>query len=191
MAILAPERTGVGLEQIEYIPMPLEQYLDTEWEGRVEWADGMAIVMPPTTFKHDTAQIRIASLADRVLSNVLIAINGGVMAGDNYRVPDVKVASAAVDSGDTVWSETALITVEVLSKSTFMTDSHRKLREYAAAGIPQYWIVNTDARTIEILQLQDGQYVPLAGISELHPDADIEVPGHGVIPVRWAEIFRE
>jgi Uma2 family endonuclease len=50
------------------------------------------------------------------------------------------------------------LVVEVASPSTEGFDRREKQDAYAAAGVPEYWIVNTDARTVELLVLEHGKY---------------------------------
>ena len=51
---------------------------------------------------------------------------------------------------------------EVLSPSTERIDRVRKLRIYAAAGVPHAWLVNPIARTLEVLRLRDGSWTLVA-----------------------------
>lgn len=48
---------------------------------------------------------------------------------------------------------------EVLSPSTAARDKVQKRALYAEAGIPHYWIVDTDARTLEAFSLESGRWV--------------------------------
>ncbi|MBI3330003.1 MAG: Uma2 family endonuclease [Nitrospinae bacterium] len=50
------------------------------------------------------------------------------------------------------------LVMEVLSPSTRSTDRVEKFAEYAQAGIPEYWIVDHDARTAEVFVLRAGVY---------------------------------
>ena len=50
------------------------------------------------------------------------------------------------------------LTVEVLSPSTALEDRVDKHREYALAGVTEYWIVNPEDETITVLRLQGEQY---------------------------------
>ena len=61
--------------------------------------------------------------------------------------PDVFVAPTI----GTTWSEikTLLLTVEVLSPSTARTDRHEKRPTYQRYRVPEYWIVDLDARVFE------------------------------------------
>ena len=51
---------------------------------------------------------------------------------------------------------------EILSPSTAARDKVQKRALYAHAGIPHYWIVDVDARTLEAFTLESGRWV-LAG----------------------------
>jgi Uma2 family endonuclease len=48
--------------------------------------------------------------------------------------------------------------VEVLSASTRNVDRTVKFQQYARFGIAEYWIVDTDLRTVEVYALEDGAY---------------------------------
>lgn len=48
---------------------------------------------------------------------------------------------------------------EILSPSTAARDKVQKRALYAEAGIPHYWLVDTDARTVEAFALESGRWV--------------------------------
>jgi Uma2 family endonuclease len=50
------------------------------------------------------------------------------------------------------------IIVEVLSPSNWNIDRGKKFRAYAKAGVREYWIVDPQARTIELFVLREGVY---------------------------------
>ncbi len=50
------------------------------------------------------------------------------------------------------------LVVEVLSPSTSSIDRVRKLRLYARYGVPYYWIVDHETRTVDAYQLVGNQY---------------------------------
>ncbi len=50
------------------------------------------------------------------------------------------------------------LTVEVLSPSTALEDRVDKHREYALAGVPEYWIVSTERHLVEIFTLEGREY---------------------------------
>lgn len=51
------------------------------------------------------------------------------------------------------------LVVEILSPSNWAYDRVEKQRVYAEAGIPEYWILDYRAKTIEVLVLESGEYV--------------------------------
>ena len=51
------------------------------------------------------------------------------------------------------------LAVEVLSSSTRATDRGKKMQLLARYGVPEYWLVDADASTIEVYQLDAGAFV--------------------------------
>jgi Uma2 family endonuclease len=66
------------------------------------------------------------------------------------------------------------LTVEVLSPGTRRTDRLEKMAEYARAGVREYWIVDPQGRTVEVLILREGVY-ELLGKWEVSEEAHSEV----------------
>jgi Uma2 family endonuclease len=50
------------------------------------------------------------------------------------------------------------LVVEVISPSSRSKDSVQKLHDYAAIGVPEFWLLDPEARTLERLILRDGLY---------------------------------
>ncbi len=100
-----------------------------------------------------------------------------------FREPDVMfyLAEHADRVGERFGEATDLV-AEVLSTSTATIDQEEKFSEYAQAGIPEYWIIDPDERTVEVFVLRDDQYVlhgrfqPGQSIrSALLPDFEVDV----------------
>ncbi len=53
------------------------------------------------------------------------------------------------------------LVVEVISPSSTRMDRVTKFTTYESAGVPEYWIVNPHARTIEVFTLSHGEYALL------------------------------
>ena len=51
------------------------------------------------------------------------------------------------------------LVVEIVSPSSRRYDRVTKLRWYAEVGVPEYWIIDPESRTLEQLLLQQGAYV--------------------------------
>jgi Uma2 family endonuclease len=77
-----------------------------------------------------------------------------------------------------VWLDATdlVLVVEIVSKGSEAIDKFAKVAEYAAAGIPQYWVVARDAAQTVTMHLlaTDGTYevaakVPLAWLLQTRP----------------------
>ncbi len=96
--------------------------------------------------RHDLGVIRFAALPVRLWPGKI-------------REPDILfVSHAHADRiGEQYYGPPDLV-VEVVSSSTRRTDRGEKTQEYARAGIAEYWLVDPDAQTIEVLTLTEGVY---------------------------------
>ncbi len=68
----------------------------------------------------------------------------------------------AVDSGDIdLWlvRKADGLKVEIVSPDKPKRDTEEKPLDYAAAGIPEYWIVNPLDETLSVLTLQGDSYI--------------------------------
>ena len=66
--------------------------------------------------------------------------------------------------------DSLLLAVEVLSPSTARADRIRKRSYYQRAGIPEYWIVDSDSQVIERWRPADERPEIVAGSIEWHPE---------------------
>jgi Uma2 family endonuclease len=91
------------------------------------------------------------------------------------RVPDVSViAASAVNSADLYLQSPPLLAVEVASPANTRRKMQRKLRDYAAIGIPEVWLVAPlGGETVEVLLLKGDRYETVALTAEgaIHPSA--------------------
>jgi Uma2 family endonuclease len=77
-----------------------------------------------------------------------------------YREPDLLLLLSAADPrrSNRYWTGADLV-LEVVSPDDPQRDLVRKRREYARAGIPEYWIVNPATEQILVLRLAETTYV--------------------------------
>lgn len=75
------------------------------------------------------------------------------------RVPDVTVfeRSSLVERDGYIHSAPSLI-VEVLSPEFRPREPEEKLANYASLGVPEFWVISPDDRTVEVLYLEDRAY---------------------------------
>src|SRR5262245_16252403 len=127
--------------------------------------EGVLSVMPPPGSEPAKIASRLFAWlvmtgwpAEQVLQATGIRIAGP--AGVGGRIPDLTVWRKPPPDG--VWLAVAdlLLVVEIVSPGSEALDEVTKLREYAAAAIPQYWVVDRDtAQTVTLYRLTgEGTY---------------------------------
>jgi Uma2 family endonuclease len=89
--------------------------------------------------------------------------------------PDVFAFPTVAGRRPRSWRELLplLLAVEVLSPSTARIDRQTKRRIYQGEGVPEFWVVDLDARLIERWRPADERPEVIAGILEWQPKAGI------------------
>ncbi|MGI5146240.1 Uma2 family endonuclease [Plantactinospora sp. CA-294935] len=111
--------------------------------------------------------------ADRIAQAVGLRIPG--RNGVGGRIPDLVVWSKAQADGVWLPVDDVLLVVEIVSPGSEGVDTVTKRNEYAAAGIPQYWVIDQDpAQTVSMHRLDGEHYVvrasmPLAWVLNTSP----------------------
>ena len=120
---------------------------------RVELIRGEIVEMSPIGRRHkafvgNLAQILMVRLAGRAIVWVQSSI---VLAEDTEPEPDLAVLRRGAVSYKErdAWAEDALLVIEV-ADSSLAYDRSTKLRLYAEAGIPEYWMVDCTAEAVEV-----------------------------------------
>lgn len=75
---------------------------------------------------------------------------------------------------------------EVLSPSTATRDKVHKRNLYAECGIPHYWMVDVDARTLEAFQLENGRWVLIGSYAD---DASVVIAPFDAIELEVGRLF--
>jgi Uma2 family endonuclease len=144
-----------------------EEYLDLNSNRLVEFTDGAIEVLPMPTTSHQLIlcylfRLLEAFVSPRNLGTALLAALPVQLRPGKYREPDIvfMLAQHAARIGESFW-EGADLVMEVVSRN--MKDRHRDLvtkrREYARAGIAEYWIVDPRQERILVLRLAGTRYV--------------------------------
>ena len=123
---------------------------------RHEIMDGELFVTPSPSYDHQVAilrlTLRIAPYLAAHRAGYLFFAPGDV-AFDRHTLvqPDLFVVPLVQGKRPRTWEEAGrpLLAVEVLSPSTARVDRVRKRELYQRQGVPEYWIVDLDARVIE------------------------------------------
>ncbi len=112
--------------------------------------EGALSVMPPLDSEHAAIASRLFAWllmagwpAEQLLQAVGLRIPGAD--GDGGRIPDLTVWSSPQPRS--VWLGLAdlVLVMEIVSPGSSAVDQVVKVQEYAAAGIPRYWVVERDA----------------------------------------------
>ncbi|MBA4180364.1 MAG: hypothetical protein C0506_07240 [Anaerolinea sp.] len=135
-------------------PMSFEEYLQWEYEGGLtEWVDGEVFVYMTASNRHQ----KILDFLYRLIGNWAELTGAGEVrsapypmqarAGGSGREPDIVfVRREHLDRfGDQHLIGPPDLAVEIVSPDSVARDRVTKLREYAQAGIPEYWIVDARA----------------------------------------------
>ncbi len=140
-----------------------EEYFALETKRLVEYSDGFLDILPtPTIFHQLILQFLYSQLDAFVAANDLGTV---VLAGykvrlraRKYREPDILFIKAAKrDRIKKQYCERPDLVIEVVSEKNRAHDIDIKRREYAKAGIPEYWIIDAEEETITVLVLKARQ----------------------------------
>lgn len=124
--------------------------------NKYELIHGELFVTPAPTFNHETVGARLTRLIDRYVEENDLGLVyrpwAIVRVGTHSEVePDLMVRHPHANR-DASWEEapTPILVVEIASPTTRRRDRLYKRNIYAEAGIPEYWMVDSDDRTITV-----------------------------------------
>jgi Uma2 family endonuclease len=120
-------------------------------DDRVELLAGVVVAMSPSNPPHAAAVHRVfrallRAVGDRATVRCQSSL---VLASHSVPEPDVAVCPGGDAAYDDSHPTTALLVVEV-ADSSLVQDRVTKSALYAAAAIPEYWIVNVRENRVEI-----------------------------------------
>ncbi len=154
LAKLFPEQ-GAWTEE-DYFALP-----DTN--RIVELSDGRLIMPTPASDPHQKASIELAlALKQHVDANDLGEVRYAPMSvrlwEGKIREPDVLFVRKEHSDrmGETVYGPPDWV-AEIISRGTRKTDEVDKRAEYAQAGIPEYWLIDPQRKTIRVFVLREGK----------------------------------
>jgi Uma2 family endonuclease len=135
---------------------------------RYEIVDGVLYMTPAPSWSHQEIVLEIASylrtyLHSMRLGGVFVAPVDVELAPNRVFQPDVVVLLKEHRdklSGHHIIGAPDLV-IEIASQSTSDYDRRKKLHIYGRSGIPEFWIVNPEAHTVEVLVLEADQYYAL------------------------------
>ena len=130
----------------------------------IEWTDGCIEVLPMPTDEHQSIAARLYTLLDAFArergAKVLFAPLRVRIREGAFREPDLVLVRDARDPRrqNRFWLG-ADLAVEIVSPDEPKRDLVDKRRDYAEAGIPEYWIVDPRNETVTVLALRGAAYV--------------------------------
>jgi len=183
--------------------LTFEEYLhyDDGTENRYELVDGGLIALPPESGRNTRIaiwlMIQLANLLDfaRVTNNceLQVPVLGPGYAANRY--PDLVVLKeehiALTEQRMTITLNMPPpeLVVEVVSpgKVNRERDYTAKREQYAARGIPEYWILDPDDQVVIVLQLQSGAYVE---VGQFRGNERILSPSFSELTLTAAQVLR-
>jgi Uma2 family endonuclease len=143
-----------------------DEYLSLGTNWMIEFSDGCLEVLPMPTIRHqlivDFLHSRLKSFIEssRLPGRTLFAPLPIRLRPGKFREPDVVYLSAKRLQDLSGQPNGAEVAVEVVSEGSEnrQRDFEIKPREYAAAGIAEYWIVDPERQEITVLVLDGERY---------------------------------
>ena len=164
------QRATVLIEALPYIQRYNNKIVVIKYGGsvmedeslrRAELCRGVLEVSPSPREEHSDAihelrNVLKAQLPEEYRVGVELDVILDSATPATVRQPDVFVRRS--NAPKPLAAEHVVLVVEFLSPGSRHLDRVTKRAEYARAGIPQYWIVDLDKNTAEVLTLVDGRY---------------------------------
>jgi Uma2 family endonuclease len=172
MTSLSSHGPGPGAPGASYT---WDDFIALEEDDLRELIDGELVEVEVPTYDHERIVMRVG----HHLTAWSDAGHGGVALASGYKVrvsdrrglmPDVQFYSKGnippPDQKQGLVRGRADLVVEIVSPSSRRYDRVKKLNWYAQLGVPEYWIVDPEARTLErlVLRPSDGVYVIAASL---------------------------
>jgi Uma2 family endonuclease len=141
------------LEPVAEFRFTLADYMALPEGMRVELVEGELLKMANPTVRHRRIVLRLASALTRLvgMERVLIGPVGVNIDDHNGFQTDLVVVAADALLDDAAREVgTPLVVVEVLSPSTMARDRRVKAKHYFKKGVAELWLVDGDARSVEV-----------------------------------------
>jgi Uma2 family endonuclease len=129
----------------------VEQYLNASYEPDIEFVDGTLVRRNLGDWLHSLVQSNVLFAVRRKYPHLkVVAELRSSVTGTRFRLPDVCVVLSAPKTKYLL--DAAFLVVEVLSESDLMSEVMEKLREYAAKGVQNIWLLDPRLRLLCIYQ---------------------------------------
>lgn len=118
-------------------------------DERIELLEGLLVEMTPIGPRHSSAVQQLTALLVPALSGRATVRVQSPLAALDTSEPEPDVAVVPLGDYDTEHPTQAYLVIEV-AESSLARDRGLKQRIYARAGVPEYWIFNTDEKCVDV-----------------------------------------
>ncbi len=143
--------------------------LKNDDENIYELIDGIVLMSPRPNIKHQGVMSNLhfelrtclRGKSCRVFTEIELQFE------ENILIPDISVICGLENTDIQRYKKAPEIVIEILSPSSKYTDTFTKLIKYQLFGIKEYWIVNSETRTINIYNFEKKTNIEYSGSDEL------------------------
>ena len=154
-------------EAIEYYTYA--DFLEWDESVRGELVDGEFVMMAPPMRSHQGVSMELSYQISSYLTGKPCKVYAAPFAvrlfpqadnsDDTVLEPDIVVVCDPAKLDDKGCNGPPDFVAEIISPSTAKYDRITKFRKYQIAGVREYWIVDPDAKTVQVCILENGRYV--------------------------------
>ncbi|MGH9383359.1 MAG: Uma2 family endonuclease [Vicinamibacterales bacterium] len=158
---------------------------------RYEILDGEIYMTPSPSPRHQYVSKRLQRILERYFEDrlgyqVFNSPLDVILADDDIVQPDLLVVADRPQISARGIEGAPIVLIEILSPSRPAYDRLTKARRYAARGVPHYWIVDPEARTVECFRMEGGVYKLDASAANRE---DLEVPAFTGLTIPLAGLW--
>jgi Uma2 family endonuclease len=161
-------------------------------EDRVELLEGVVVAMTPSNPPHAVGVAMATEALIRAIGRGAHVRPQLSLVAGRYSVPEPDLAVVLGSPAEYLASHptTALLVIEV-SDTSLAQDRLTKAAIYAAAGIPEYWIVNLRDRVLEVMRDPDPAQARWRDVQRVGRDAHLELVALAGACVAVADLLPE
>ena len=121
-------------------------------DDRIELLDGELIIMAPLGKHHAKAVRRLGRKLNAIFADVAFVDcqNAVILGNFSEPQPDFLLLRPEIDNTDELPRPADILLLVEVADSSLRFDATTKLRAYARASLPEYWIVNLAERAVDV-----------------------------------------
>jgi Uma2 family endonuclease len=177
-SIVPPEPTEYRFSVDEFFRLFTEGFFPPD--ARLELLEGTVVMMSPEKGGHFKCVMLCQDRFFKMLPDEwLLAVDRTLRLANSVLEPDFMILRGPIDAYESVPQPKDVVLIVEVADSSHRYDQKKKLSVYAAAGIPEYWIVNLVERKLEVhrrpVAAVGEQTARYESIDVLGPDASVDV----------------